>query len=209
MRKEIEIAQSAIIHKKRANLFGKIVIGEYTVVGKKASYLRKNYTTLIDPDCVIGSHVIIYEGVTIEKLTQIEDFCRIGEKTRIGKNCRIVYGAKIYGDVKIGNHCVVGGFICEDAEIGNNCRVFGELVHKFDFPPETFHDMKRWDDGGEKAPIIRDNVFIGFGAKIVGGIEIGKGAFIYPNTIVTKNVPENVDVKLINERECKMNCVKS
>jgi acetyltransferase-like isoleucine patch superfamily enzyme len=200
MGKQTEIAPSAIIHQKRANLPNKIVIGEYSVIGKKANYLKKNHTTSISSNCVIGSHVIIYEGVIISKLTQVEDFCRIGEKTWIGKNCRIVYGAKIYGHVKIGNNCVIGGFICEDVKIGNNCRIFGELVHKFSCPPETYHDMEKWDKGGEKAPVIHNNVFIGFGAKIVGGIEIGRGAFIFPNAIVTKDVPENTDVKLIDQQ---------
>lgn len=199
MGEKIEIASTAIIYEKRLRLSGKVIIGEYTILGKKASYLKKNHTLSIGSNCIIGSHVIIYEGATIKKKTQIEDFCRIGEKTRIGENCRIVYGAKIYGYAHIGNNCVIGGFICEDVKIGNNCRIFGELVHKFNSATDTFHNMASWDRGGEKPPTIGNNVFIGFGAKIVGGIYIGEGAYIYPNAIVTKNVPARMCIKLVNE----------
>lgn len=42
-----------------------------------------------------------------------------------------------------------------------------------------------------KAPTIGDNVFIGHGAKIIGGVEIGNNVFISPGAIITKNVPDD------------------
>lgn len=41
--------------------------------------------------------------------------------------------------------------------------------------------------GNEKSPIIGDNVDIGAGAKITGGITIGYGSKISVNAVVTKN----------------------
>jgi serine acetyltransferase len=200
MGEEINISESAIIYRDRVKLPAKVAIGEYSIVGKKASYTEHATQTIIGESCTIGAHVVIYEAVNVKAITQIEDFCRIGENTKIGRNCRLVYGTKIYGDVEIGDNCVIGGFICEDVIIGDNCRIFGELIHKHDFLTESFSDMRKWDEGGEPAPIIRDNVFVGFGAKIIGQVIIGRGSFIYPNAIVTEDVPENMNVKGINQK---------
>jgi acetyltransferase-like isoleucine patch superfamily enzyme len=37
--------------------------------------------------------------------------------------------------------------------------------------------------------IIEDEVWIGFGASIIGGVHIGRGAIIGAGTVVTKDVP--------------------
>ena len=199
MGRVIKIATSAIIDLSIVKLNPTAEIGEFSIIGKKTSYLKEKKETKINGGVNVGSHVIIYEGTEVGIKTQIEDFCRIGEKTKIGRNCRIIYGAKIYGYVTIGNNCIIGGFICEDVAIGNNCRIFGELVHDHKIRPEKFSDIKKWDKGGEKAPTIQDNVFVGFGAKIIGDISIGSGSYILPNSIVTRDVPKNSMVKGINK----------
>lgn len=43
--------------------------------------------------------------------------------------------------------------------------------------------------GSDQAPVIDDNVYIGAGAKVLGGIRIGLGAVIGANAVVTKDVP--------------------
>ena len=37
-------------------------------------------------------------------------------------------------------------------------------------------------------PVIGDRVYLGCGAKILGGIHIGDDAVVAPNAVVTKNV---------------------
>jgi serine O-acetyltransferase len=44
------------------------------------------------------------------------------------------------------------------------------------------------------APIIGDNVYIAPGAKLIGGIHIGRGTAIGANAVVTKDTPENAVV---------------
>lgn len=56
---------------------------------------------------------------------------------------------------------------------------------------------------GEPAPQIGDNVFIGAGAKIIGNIKIGNNVVIAPNSVVTKNIEENVVVGGIPARIIK------
>ena len=45
-----------------------------------------------------------------------------------------------------------------------------------------------------EVPVLGNNVFIGAGAKILGGITIGNNVKIGANAVVVKNVPDNVTV---------------
>ncbi|WP_085681134.1 serine acetyltransferase [Limosilactobacillus reuteri] len=45
--------------------------------------------------------------------------------------------------------------------------------------------------GNNDCPIIKENVEIGAGAKIIGAITIGKNSKIGANAVVTKSFPEN------------------
>jgi serine O-acetyltransferase len=48
--------------------------------------------------------------------------------------------------------------------------------------------------GAEKAksPALGDNVFIGAGARVIGGVHVGSGARIGANAVVTRDVPPGV-----------------
>jgi len=51
----------------------------------------------------------------------------------------------------------------------------------------------------DKAPVIEDNVFIGAGAKVLGGIRIGRQATIGANAVVTHDIPPASTVIGINQ----------
>lgn len=51
-----------------------------------------------------------------------------------------------------------------------------------------------------KAPVIGDNVFIGPGAKIFGGIRVGNNVKIGANCVVFQDVPDNSTVVLDKPR---------
>ena len=64
--------------------------------------------------------------------------------------------------------------INQNAKIGCNCRIIGSVVRG-----ATFND---------KIPTIGDNVFIGFGAAIVGDVKIADGVAIGANAVVSRDV---------------------
>lgn len=45
-----------------------------------------------------------------------------------------------------------------------------------------------------KVPVLGNNIFIGSGAKILGGIRVGNNVKIGANAVVIKDVPDNVTV---------------
>jgi serine O-acetyltransferase len=50
-----------------------------------------------------------------------------------------------------------------------------------------------------KAPVIEDNVFIGAGAKVLGGVHVGRHCTIGANAVVTHDIPANSTVIGINQ----------
>jgi serine O-acetyltransferase len=43
----------------------------------------------------------------------------------------------------------------------------------------------------DDCPVLEDNVTINAGAKVIGGIKVGKNSIVGANAVVVKNVPEN------------------
>lgn len=64
--------------------------------------------------------------------------------------------------------------INQNARIGKNCRIIGSVVIGA--------------TEADKVPTIGNNVFIGFGAAIIGDIHIADGVAIGANSVVTKDI---------------------
>lgn len=96
------------------------------------------------------------------RLNRVLLSCEIPSETTIGKGTSFVHN---------GLGCVIN----PDSIIGNNCHIY-----------QNVSIAGRHERG---CPIIEDNVFIGAGACILGGIRIGKGSSIGANAVVITDVP--------------------
>lgn len=72
--------------------------------------------------------------------------------------------------------------ISNSAVIGKNCIIF----HQVTIGSNTIKSSKKYG-----APIIGDNVLIGAGATIIGGIKIGNNVRIGANCCVVDDIPDN------------------
>ena len=82
-------------------------------------------------------------------------------------------------------HGLNGIVIAGGAKIGKNCFI----------SPQVTIGRSR-----NLAPVIGDNVYIGPGAKIFGGIKIGNNVRIGANCVVFEDVPDNATVVLPKPR---------
>jgi len=117
----------------------------------------------------------------------------------MGKNCNISDGVTIFtpwnvsiGDrVSINVSCYIGGE--GDITIGNfvaiahNCSIISE-THIF---TDTTIPIKEQGTMGQPISIGND-VWLGSKVTILGNVNIGDGAIIGANSLVTKDIPENV-----------------
>ncbi len=107
------------------------------------------------------------------------------------RNCAgIALGAEFAG-VPVLPHGVTGIFVSEGAKIGKNCVIFHQV---------TIGSNTLSDSNGQGSPTIGDNVYIGCGAKIIGGVRIGNNVRIGANCVVTRDVPDNATVVLEKPR---------
>ena len=65
-------------------------------------------------------------------------------------------------------------------KIGKNCTISQQVVIGY-----------KGGFSGGKCPTLGDNVYVGAGAKIVGGITIGNNAKIGANAVVLDDIPDN------------------
>lgn len=95
-------------------------------------------------------------------------------------------GAKI----EIGNKCGFSGTVIAAAlhiKIGNNVRCGANtLITDSDWHTDDYRT------GPNKPVIIEDNVWLGYGVKVLKGVHIGENSFIGAGSIVTKDIPANV-----------------
>lgn len=81
-----------------------------------------------------------------------------------------------FADKPVLPHGLNGIVISNKARIGKNAVIHQQVTIGLRYP------------GGE-APVIGDNVFIGAGAKILGGIKVGDGAVVGANAVVLDDIP--------------------
>ncbi|MFD2917458.1 acyltransferase [Psychroserpens luteus] len=129
------------------------------------------------------------------------------------KNARIKEDVLIQGSAKIilGENSFIGQYSTIGANqsiiIGDNVMI-AQAVSIRD-TDHTFSNLVEpmLNQGINTAAVmIKDNVWIGYGAVITKGVTIESGAIIAANAVVTKNVPENtivggVPARIIKKRE--------
>lgn len=92
--------------------------------------------------------------------------------------------------INIGNGCGFSGTVIGAAisiKIGNNVRCGANtLITDTDWHTDDFRT------GLDKPIIIEDDVWLGYGVKVLKGVHIGKGSLIGAMSVVTKDIPEGV-----------------
>ncbi len=102
----------------------------------------------------------------------------------LAKLARIVLGSDIYCPVPRSLRLPhpYGIVVHPDVRLGENVVVMHQV---------TIGQLEPADVG---VPVIGDDVFLGAGAKVLGAIQVGAGARIGANAVVTRDVPPGATV---------------
>ncbi|MBQ7923529.1 MAG: serine acetyltransferase [Clostridia bacterium] len=76
-------------------------------------------------------------------------------------------------------HGLNGIIVSHNAKIGKNCTIFHQVTI---------------GEGKDGAPVIGDNVMIGAGARVIGGINIGNNVKIGAGCVVATDIPDGATV---------------
>jgi len=115
---------------------------------------------------------------------------------------RFLTGIEIHPGATIGAGFFIdhgmGVVIGETSEIGNNVTIFQGV---------TLGGTGK--ERGKRHPTLKDNVMVGVGAKILGGITVGEGVKIGANSVVLKSIPPHSTVvgvpgRVLKTRESRL-----
>lgn len=173
---------SALIFKRFTGLFWKTI--NYTSaywwnvkLGKNCKFQGKtHFNRLQDSTITIGNNCT-FNSSHNSNLIGVYSPCMI---STIGKGTKI----------EIGDGCGFSGTVIGAAlhiKLGNNVRCGANtLITDTDWHTDDYRT------GKDKEIIIEDNVWLGYGVKVLKGVHIGKNSLIGANSVVTKDIPANV-----------------
>lgn len=141
-----------------------------------------NGKVVIGNNCKILYGTIIYSDVTIGDDLTCFNYVLIDTRTKIGNNARIKDYSKIYKDTVIGHDLRFSGFAANRCVIGNNVAINGYLVHRF---------RENIREDVEPSPIVEDDAIVGQSSIVVGGVRIGRGAYVGAGAVVLSDVGDN------------------
>ena len=117
----------------------------------------------------IGAFCAISMGAELGKNVELDPYCRVDD-ARVGDGARLLYGARVHSEAKVGEGSLIAGNVPDRTVIGRRVKHFGRLVH--------IPRGEDWDNDKDPSPRIGDDVFIGAGALVVGGVTIEDGVNI-------------------------------
>jgi UDP-3-O-[3-hydroxymyristoyl] glucosamine N-acyltransferase len=180
-------ASATVDPSARIGLVGRRLLeGEWQRLGRATSIGAR---CDIGAFCAVGLEAVLGEDCVLDCYTWVDLAATVGRRTLL------VHGASVGARAIVGDDCILGGLICERAEVGSRCRVLGSLLHR------QLDPTMPWDapDSQEPSPILGDEVFVGWGARVIGGISIGDGAYVCAEAIVTRDVAAGMIVSGTNQ----------
>jgi acetyltransferase-like isoleucine patch superfamily enzyme len=167
--KKRDLAQKLIDYNDRV-----LFVNAESLIEAKISYFQtgSNKIKIGENSLVKGELLVFKHGGEIV----IGDYSLVGEGSRIWSSVKVTIGNRVL--------------------ISHNVNIHDNVSHPLD-SKERHDDYKRNLENGLQTDLkineaevnISDDVWIGFNATILKGVNIGKGAIIGANTVVTKDVP--------------------
>lgn len=146
-------------------------------IGKKCRFKGKTIFRLLPKTSIIIGNGCSFNSNHRSNLIGVYTPCMIST---------IKEGSKII----IGDNCGFSGTIIASSKyikIGNNVRCGANtMITDTDWHTDDYRTSS------DKPIIIEDNVWLGYGVKVLKGVCIGKNSLIGAGSIVTNNIPSNV-----------------
>jgi len=174
-----------------------VSVADFTLLGKfpftnnnMARKPSKNLSPLfIYNDVKIGSHNVIYRGVTLSEGVLTGDLASIRENVTAGKNTIIGRNAMVENNTQIGENVTIqtGSYVTADMVIEDDV---------FIGPCFSSSNDKYMGKGNEqlKGPVLKKGSKIGNNASLLPDVVIGEKAIVGAGAVVTKDVEEKITV---------------
>ena len=155
---------------------------KYRVSSNPDSFVEASGYPTLGVGVVFGYNVRLGKNVKIWNYTVIQDDCLICDNVTIGSFC------DIGKNVTIGANTIIQAHVT----VSNECKVGNHVF----IGPNTSLLNDTYPHSNKLRPVeVCDEAIISGGVTILPDVIIGKRAFVASESVVTKDVPENVAVK--------------
>lgn len=144
---------------------------------------------VIGSGSIIGANVVLYTGVKLGRqvligdLASIREGCTFLDQVVIGRGVMVMYDTRIGERTRVIDGAILTGNMLIEADVfigpGVNSINDNDVYLKR-------YGLVPFDVCG---PTVRRFALIGAGANLAAGIEVGMGAIIAPNAMVTHDIP--------------------
>lgn len=149
-------------------------------------------TTTIGRGCVIGTNATIYSGVALESDVLIGDGVRIRENSAVGAGSVIGSNSTLQNDVRLG---------CRVRVVDLSHITAGVTVEDDVFWSVGVLSMNDNRDGtGLRCMHVGERAFIGGGALLLPGSDVGAGAVVAAGSVVTRPISPGETVRGVPAR---------
>lgn len=191
--RDVIIGHNTVIH-DNVEIGEGSIIGDNVILGERVASYYEEPDSYVNPKLEFGSKTIIRSGSVIYAGSTFGDGFVTGnqviirENSKFGKGCMFGTMCQTEGDIVVGNFCrfLNGAHLGKGSEVGNYVWVFPYTVFATDPHPPC--GLCR------RGATVHDYAMIGPHALLMPKLTIGKGAIIGGNSVVTKDVEEELVV---------------
>ena len=148
-------------------------------IGAGASIHPHTRFTVLDAERAPQGRITLGDGIYIGR--DVELSAAAGSLVQIGHDTSLQDGDILYGNVRVGAHCLFGRHVFVASRGHNFRRNPAWLIRDQDMAALTAPDAG-------PTTFIEDDCWVGQGAVVMPGIYIGRGAVIGANCVVTRDV---------------------
>jgi UDP-2-acetamido-3-amino-2,3-dideoxy-glucuronate N-acetyltransferase len=131
----------------------------------------------------IGRFCIVDDNATIGPDSVLDDYTAVYGTAVMGRGTRLLYGAKVFDRAEIGDWCIIGGDISERAVLEDRVTFMGRMAHSH------YNPASDWDTTDEPSAYVEEGAVIGDAAILIGGIRVGRGAYVGAGEILRHDLP--------------------
>ncbi len=189
-----EIGHHVVIH-DGTTIGDSVRIDDGAVIGKRPMRAANSAVTkeqdlpgaIIGPNCIIGTHVVVYRGCTIGMKVLVADLSTVRENVSIGDFTIVGRG------VAVENFCKIGRYVKLETNV--YITAYSEIEDRVFVAPcvATSNDnyIGRTEDRFKhfKGVTIKKGGRVGVHATVLPGITIGADALVAAGALVTKDTP--------------------
>ena len=145
---------------------------------------------MAEEKCFVHGSACVDEGAEIGEGTKVWHFCHISAGAQVGKGCTIGQNVFIAPGAKVGDYCKIQNNVSvyEGVELGDYVFCGPSMVFTNVMRPRCKYPQ-RGSEFYAHTP-VGEGASIGANATIVGGLRIGRHAFVAAGSVVTKVVPD-------------------